>query len=477
MVNSALAFVIATVMAFTPICGGTQLDVIADSPRNYTEETSFTITLDNSKELYTLLKALLIIPDEYEEVCGVEKFLETLFSIEGKLLVQADVSDDMKKAQVAMTSQSYDSIEYNRNLKIDISANLGIWLKYDITDSENPVFELIYSVPDMDKYVYLDLIDVLPEEEREEFISYINESIAVGNSEETKTFIAEVFEKHADIKVSRTSATMKIDNKAFVGIIKDITDYMISVNESRITDVEGLREEISSIEFDKLRILGEDGIVITYKLIGGNIVSSTTDVDVCINIAEMYNEFAEDKWEVPNAEKIDFTISTESDFSKIGSTKVDFPTLTEENSISLAEKIKEDMAYDEYYEDYVEYPHYYVSGYSEDAIKVVGDEIYVPLRSVLEDAYDDSLNISFENGVITATSDYFFEFKTIQLENGSDKVYLDGVEKTTSEVFIIDGTTYVNYKLFIEYFGWEHFWADYDLIEKTYSYGFYTRFW
>ena len=71
--------------------------------------------------------------------------------------------------------------------------------------------------------------------------------------------------------------------------------------------------------------------------------------------------------------------------------------------------------------------------------------------------------------------EYFPGFKTLTLTNGSDKIYLDGVEKTTSQVAIYGGMTYVSHKLFTEHFGWEFDSAWYDLLTNTYGYSFYTE--
>ena len=85
-----------------------------------------------------------------------------------------------------------------------------------------------------------------------------------------------------------------------------------------------------------------------------------------------------------------------------------------------------------------------------------------------------ALPISFENGGLTAVSNYFPRFNTMVLSNGSDKVYFDNTEKTTGTVIIENGTTYVSSKLFTDIFGWEFSDATYDMLQNSYWYGFYT---
>ena len=166
MANTIISAILAIVMMFAPVCAGAQVDFLFENVNNYTEETSFTMTFDNSKEIVELLKELEM-PEEYEAFADIEKFLETLLSVEGKICVQADVSEDMKKAQVSIVSDEFNSIDFNRNLKIDISSKLGMWVTYDFTDTSNPVFEIIYSLPFMEKYVHIDIFEMLTDEEKE----------------------------------------------------------------------------------------------------------------------------------------------------------------------------------------------------------------------------------------------------------------------------------------------------------------------
>ncbi len=475
MSTSIISFFLATVMLFTPVCAGAQVDVLFESPTNYAEETSYKITLDNSEEFYQLLKDFEI-PEEYEYFADIPKFLETLFSTDGKICVQADISDDKKKAQIAVTSDNYNSVDFNRNLKFDVSAKLGMWITYDFTDAENPVFEMIYSIPRMEKYVHIDVFDMLTDGQKEKVVSLMDESIALGNNEKTNAFTLKLFENYADVKASLTGATIKIDNKGLVGIIKEMLEYTTTNALASLTEEDRklMKENIEAFDFENLQILGKDGIVINYSFKNGNISAISTLADISLDVDGLFTFITGVIPDFETEKKIDFTVNAETVLSKIGSTKVEIPTLTEKNSISLSDMIKEEMEYEQS-EYQPSYPYYHVWVPQAENLPVIDGELYVPLRKTLENAYDNSVKISFENGVITASCEYFPDFKTIQLTNESDKVYFDDVEKTTSKVFILDGITYVSNELFNEHFGWNFYQAVYDMLEDAYSYSFITK--
>ncbi len=479
--NAVISIFLAVVMMLTPLSAGAQVDLMFEDMNNYTQESVTTVTFDNPKEFVALLKEC--DPDGAEEMeyfTNYEKLFETAASSETKFVVKADTSADLMKAQVSMVMDDFNSIELNRNLKVDVASKIGLWADYDFTDEKNLSYKLIIALPFLDKYVEMDIFemfDMLPEgEEKELVISTMLEAIKQGNSEETKAFTKSLFEKYADVKISLTGATVKIDNKGLANILKEIFEYSMTLLKPYLSEEEiaSMEEEIAIFDFEAIQILGKDGITMEYT-VNGDTTKIMTNADISIDISGIYTALTGEVWDFESSGKLDFTVKSENVISEVGNTKVEFPTLTKENSISLAEMIEEEMNSYEDYEEYTpSYPYFYVWGQT-DKLPVIDGEIFVPLRDTLESAYEESVTIGFENGVITATSEFFPEFKTIKLINGSDKVYFDDVEKTTSKVFISDGTTYVSKEFFTEYFGWDFSSASYDLIENIYDYTFYTE--
>jgi len=477
MMNSIMSFLVAVVMIFSGISVGAQVEFMFEPVNNCTQDMTFKMSFDNSREFAALLKELEI-PSEFEAFADIEKFFETLFSVEGKIFAQADVSADMKKAQVAITSDDFNSIDFNRNLKIDISSKMGLWCIYDFTNEAEPVYEIIYMLPFMEKYVHIDLFDMMPEDERAQFVSIMGETMAKSQSEETKAFVMGLIEKHADVEMSLTKATVKIDNEGLIGIINDFIPYMMNITEKYLPEEEKeiIAEEIDSFNLDDIQLLGEKGMVYTFNFKNGKISTMSTDADISIDISGIYTSITGMEWNFVSEGKLDFTIETDVTVSKIGSTKVDMPAVTENNTVFLSEMIKNDMAVSMMPEEeaMAEYPNWYIGGET-TYLPIINGEIYVPLRMTLESGYEESVNIGFENGSITVNCEYFPGFKTMTLSNGSDKIYLDGAEKVTSPVAIYGGTTYVSNKLFTEYFGWDFDEAWYDMLTNTYNYSFWVE--
>lgn len=475
-----MSFVIAAVMVFTAFSAFAQTSELKLEPMyNYTADCTFKMTFDSSEELAALLKEINLY-DAFEKYVDVETLLQSLFSLETKMFMQGDVSDDMKRAQIAITADGFQTIDVNKNLDVSIASKTGMWLIYDFSDIQNPVYEMIYSYPFMNKYITINIFDVIPEEEKSVFVEIISRLLTPEYAAGVNAFALALINKHANVTASFKTVTVKIDNEALVAIIKDIIPYIFAQTEDFLGDTISKEElarmgqTLAGLSLDGLQLLGKDGIIIKYNLKNGVISTESVNADFCIDISKFYTMLTGGEWNFISDGKIEFTISADANISKVGTTKVQFPKITEENSISLSDMIKENMqsAVPET-ETEQEYPYWY-AGCDASSLPVINGEIYVPLRATLESAYGESVQISFENGVITAVSNYFPRFNTMVLSNGSDKVYFDNTEKTTGTVIIENGTTYVSSKLFTDIFGWEFSDATYDMLQNSYWYGFYT---
>lgn len=477
-----MSFIIAAVIMLASFSAGAQVEFKLDPMYNYTADYTFKMTFDNSKETAALLKELEM-PEEFENYVDIKSLLESLFSLEAKIFMQADISADMKKAQIAITADGFQTIDVNRNLDVSISAKTGMWLIYDFTDMENPVYEIVYSHPFANKYMTVNFFELISGEEKQIFIDTMSKFLNREYVDEVNSFALGLINKHADVTVSLSKVTVKIDNEALIAIVNDMIPYLFSQMEQSLgksipeEELLEIGEAFAAFSLDGWQLLDNDGIVITYQLKNGVIASESVSADFCIDISKIYTAITGEAWEFVSNGKLEFTMDAAARVSKVGTTKVEFPAITEENSFSLSDMIKEDM--EEYYPesegeaDFPEYPAWYV-GAEAVSLPVINGDIYVPLRATLEDGYADTVQITFDNGVITAASDYFPGFKTLTLTNGSDTVSLDGTEKTIGTVIIESGTTYVSNKLFTDVFGWEFSDATHDMLQNSYWYGFYT---
>ena len=181
-----------------------------------------------------------------------------------------------------------------------------------------------------------------------------------------------------------------------------------------------------------------------------------------------------EEWPYKSSGIINIKLNEKVEYTKIGTTSVKLPVLNDDNSISLNKIIDEEMMpYDDYNDYTMVYPYSYVDIYS-DNIPMVNGDYYIPLRSILENGYGDSVSITYQNGAITASSEYFPEFKALRMTIGDDKVYTDESEHICGTVMLIDGVAYVSTCLFTEVFNWEICGINHDILNGGFSVSFWT---
>lgn len=440
-------------------------DFLTEVYTNYTADYSISMTFDSSADIVALLEELEM-PEEVSYYVDMKALLQTMLSYEGKMKLQADIDDNYEKIQMALTSESIHSIDVNSNLNVGVNAKLGMWLNMDFSNGENPVFDLVYSHPFLNKYLKISSADILDEESialfkavfKKEYIEPINKKAA------------ELFTRYATIQSTGNKHTITMDNDSFTAYMDELMPYILGM----MATVTG--EEVDMSVFPSMKgqqLLGEGGLECTVTVQDGHAVMEEIKMDIELDISKLYTDATGEECEYNAKGKLDFTVEETVNISKIGSTTVEFPVLTAENSFTMAD-LEPDYSDIEYEEEYTpEYPVWLVWGESQ-TLPIIDGEIYVPLRRTLESAYEHSVVIDYANRVVTAKSEYFPEFGTLTLTIGSDKVYTDGTEHTIGNAFLIDNTTYVNSKLFCDVFGWELSSVQHDLMEDIYSYTFRT---
>ena len=434
---------------------------------NCTVDYDVSIKFNSSSDLVNLLNEMEM-PEEVGYFVDMQALLSTLMSYDGKMNTKIDMSDDYSKIKMSFTSDSNHNIDVNSNLKIGIDAKSGMWIDMDLSDNENPDFDMVIQTPFMDKYFKMSSEDIYKEVEESKI------SIPSINSEYVdsmqKTY-ADIFAKYATIIGRGTSYTIKMDNDAFVSYIDEVVDsiYDMMVENGYDPDV-----EIPSLK--GLQILGKDGLTAKVILSGGKIKTEEIKADVSVNLSQIYTYLYGEEWEYTSKGIIDFDIQLKANVGNMEKTKVDFPVLTDENSFTVSDlenDYDDEYYYDEYYEEEPLYPYYYAYG-SCDYLPVVNDEIYFPLRQTMEYAYEDNINIGFYDNKITMSSEYFGRCETIQFDVNSEIVLLDGEAYRMSKPVVINGCTYVGRTFFEEVFGWRLYYAYHDLEGKVYEYEFFT---
>ncbi len=448
---------------------------------NYSGSYNVSVVFENSGELANLLDELGVL-EEVEKYVDLEELLKGILSSETQMLVQADISKDFRKIKVGVTSASTVATVVNMNTSLSANVKEGVWIDIDL-DVAEPVFKIIYTGALNNKYVTLDLFELIPEEQKIMVMGFMNTLFSQENMNSLSKWAADIFEKHSKVKISGSTVTMTMDNDGFVAMTKEIVDYVLSAMEvalgmtGEFTVPTEEEMEAAYAILDNFKFLGKDGISCKYIISAGKLSASEMKMDIDFDIKALVEGVA-GFWPAESEGKLSFTICEKVKVSKVGSTKVDFPKLTAENSVSavelfdLAPAEPEDGDFENEYE--FVYPHSYVFVELE-GVPTIGDDYYVPLRAVLENAYEDTVELGYKDGVVTAKCDYFPDFKVITLAEDSGTVVAGGDTYSMPKTRIINGVTYVPVRFFEEIFGWSLDELNYDVLNNIYNVWFYTE--
>lgn len=468
--KKVVALFMAVFMLVSVTAYGADLTFLSEPYKNYASEGTLKIKFDDSGNFEKLLNEMGAA-EESGQVIDLVPFIKSLLTFEGNGKTQVNMSDNYKKLDAAFVFDTSQYISVNPNLNADVRAKYGFWIEMDLSDSKNPVYNMILSTPFMKKYMVIDLSELIGEEEKDSFITAVDSMLNEDFVKEQNEFMMKVIEENAHAELSKDKCVIKIDNESFIAIVKELFLFSADMTrngyipeEEKESFDEAMRQ-LNEIDFSDIKVLGKDGIVITYGLKNGRITSLDITADISINIAELYNRFTGEEWEYTSEGLLEFDVEISE---KITSKDIDvvFPELTEENSVLLHE-----MYDDSWYEP--EYPRYSV--YADcNYLPIIDGEVYVPLRQTIDEAYGDTAHISYEKGNITLSSENFKDFSTLSLTVGSDKARSDTGEYTIKPPVVHDGVSYVAASFFEDVFSWEYGGANKDVLNNRYYYDFYT---
>ncbi len=456
-------FVMVFMLVSVVFANGTVPKFLTSPMTNYTADYDISINFDNSEEISKLLAELEML-DEVSYIFDMEMLLRTLLTCSGKMSVQTNMSDDFSKIQLALTSDSEHSISFNSNLNMNIDSKTGMWIDMDLSNEENPVFDMVYKLPFFNKYMKVSNKEILSD----------NEMVSVFSSVYNKEYMdslqkigMELFVKHSTVKGTAAKYTFKMDNEGFVGFLNELMPLICDF-------ISEFDETMELPDFSGLTFLGEDGITTEVVLSGGKIKTEKINADISIDLSKLYPILSGMPWEYQSAKTIDFTFSINANVSNVGKTKVNFPKLTEENSFKIEDLYdSQDEEFDYMETDVPQYPMWYVDEVC-DNLFIIDDEVYVPLRQTLEAAYEESILIDYNNDKITMSCDYFSQFDKMTININSDKALVDGKEVKIMKPILYKDRTYVSSTFFTDILGWEFWYASHDLVDDCYQYSFYT---
>lgn len=467
--------IITSIMIFFSVIGVSAASVpsfMEEIYTNYTADYKLSLKLENADEIIGFLKEVYMSDEVYNYV-DMKALIESLGSFDSKMNVRAEMSSDFRKIKVSLTSETTHKLVLNRNFSTNSRAGVGIWVEFD---ADNKKFRVIYSTPANEKYAVIDSAKDFPDEISEKIFEMYDKILTPDFIRKNNEGIIGILAEYADVTVIGTNCKVKIDNEAFLSIINDVLKNMTNTFSS-MKEIVGEDFDPDVIpEIKDVKLLGDKGITLTYKLYRNKIKSVSEEWDVSISVSDICTAITGEPWEYENSGDINFSLKSECEVKKIGSTKADIPEINEKNSFSIPETMNWFEDYYEIPEDNVEIRTVYSWSYGCSAIAADG-KYYMPVRECIEDVYNEWVTLSYDNGCVTVITDCLDPEKELNMsfKVGEDRVTVNGKEYTGNGAFRnIGGTVYATSEFYENCLGWELVYLNKDLLNGEISYEFNT---
>ncbi len=453
-------------------------DVLKNPMLNYTGTATASMEFENAQEVISAIEALVgqKLKAGPLDTVDIAAMLESLCAFSGSATVKADISEDYNKIKLSMQADYDYSAYVNQNLGVSADMKVGLWLDMDVSDVMNPECRVVISSPVSTKYTYIDLFSGLDEQTKLMTVAIIKMFLNKDFVDGVNAEIVKFYEENAEITSDGKDFTMKLDNGDYLKLMDLMTYIMSQAVKKLIPTAEEYEQQNICFADSGITMLGEGGYVIEYYEDGS--VKEYCDLEM--NIGDFYELSTGEEWIFKNELVFKFSVESNGRLFNVGTTEVSIPALTDDNSIDLAQLFSAEPEEDAYYEEdsfteyEQEYPYFYVDTYTE-YVPVVDGEHLIPFRAVLENAYNGNVNIAYENGNITVTSEYFDDMEKLAFAVGTTKANVDGYEFEVGSIVLENGVTYVSADFFEVIFGWTYDWASYDILNDQYNFGFYTE--
>lgn len=477
-----LSILITLLMVFSVTASAHSLEDIG-MMRNYEAEMDLTITFDKPITLFDKLPEL----KDAENFVDLNELVQSLIGTTVNAKVQGNISEDFSKIQASVLMTSTTPLKINKNAKITGEFIMGVWVDADLSDTENPKFDMIMQSPFFNKYLDIDLIEMLKEDE-EAYGMFMSSFKGVFDKEKFAIKYNEAIDlikKNATISSGNNTLNVNFDKDGAARYLYDAVEWSLKLSAAQqdelyIEEYEQISNDMLKV-FKELEIFGENGIKMQYTFDrAGKLKASTSVTDIDLNLYPLLSMAWIDVSEITEEDCfISFTINESATYRKAGTTTVEYPKLTEENSFTLKDL---DGGYEEpdYEYEYEDFPPYFPSVEGEWAARTESGVLYAGLRGFLENidqhhyTEEDEINhfeYEYANGVLNVKNIgcNYLNFKEIVITVGENKVLLDGVE-----IELENPATEINDRIFLgldfyeKAFNYKPGYASLELFENIY---------
>lgn len=374
----------------------------------------------------------------------VDRILSELFKSEVKCDVKCVSSNNFQTFKIYMLFAADVPVNLTDYFKSQTQLKRACWINFDVSNG-NRVYTMTVKSPFDRKYTYHDLEKINPG-----IIDIVSGLVSPENVKEMNAKVLNIYKKYAKIDKKGNEYTLSFTDESAKNMIKDLLVFMneeVNKNNSLFSDENGGRYAYNMFndaieDIEKLKdvpILAEDGIKIKISLDKNNRVSlQSVSAKVDVNLKKC-DEALYGKTNYTGDEYVAFTLKCDMSYS-YGDAAVDFPTLTDENSVDFYEKYiapyERDDEDDEMWEkldklyrtdeDFINGRNYVV--FEDNEFVFENEELYIPFNKLCENYKID--DIKNDNGKITVTvNNKFLDAKEIVLNIDSPIVTVNGTEK------------------------------------------------
>ena len=346
---------------------------------------------------------------------------ESLLQATSSASVTYNMSDDFKKLDMEIWAEADVPIQLNDSFSMSAWSKVGMWMSYDFTDAENPMYKMILDIPFLKKYQVFDLSELMKENPM--YLSLFDTEYL----KEINTLATESLIRNSQITASGNTYTVKLDDagmKAYISEIFDISKKLM--DENTLEQVSEVFEEIKTA-FNDIPVIGDDGVVMKITVdTRGNIKVQNISAHICLNVYDLLSALSKST-EGLEREKayIDLTINSSSEVSGIGKTKAELPEVNDDNANFV-----------DYGEDM------YTGGYyaRADVEPIFENElVYYPLDEIVKNSKIEMTN---ENGEIKLYDPVSTDVAQAQPGSGVAQLWNETFKSETPYIIEKDGRFY-----------------------------------
>ena len=451
-----LSLVVAVLMLFSLTAFADEYDVLSNPYTSYEADISVTLTVNEPMTVLNIISASFGI----DNFVNLQALAESLANSKSTGSVKLNASSDYTKAKMSYEVLEVAPITVNRNFKLTTEMKLGMWLEWDFSNELNPVMKYIVQQPLMDKYMSVDLVEMMTSQGLSvpDIISSVKGFFVEERINDLNSKFTDILRQNSTLTSKGNKITITLTDTQLQNFIAQIMDFVVKEFDDNedynllhdgdfgyISDVLPSYDEIIEF-FSEFQLFDENALVMEYvKNPSGTIKNASVSFNMDINLEKALDGMGIYASDSPK--NLKFSIKTDASYKSVNkNVKVSFPSLTENDIVNFDDFIGgmnyeyewdgENCYHDEYGHVYNEY------------LPSSKDTFYVSLSNIIESHRSYGYDYVIErNGDLIVLTDASGKecFKKAYLSVNSNEIDVDGVKYTLpNSVIVKDGIIYID---------------------------------